>query len=161
MLNLANGAATQTQELKTAATYFETFLKDINGSVSDTDKVQDLQTNLNTALTSMKFALKWYVNKGKLLEYVADHCKAGEKSLQDIFTDGENYFKISGVNCEDKGVPYATFSTLEYTMKTMATNGGYSHDCILNSQEKKKNVCRLVFHFITFPSRHMILIHMA
>ena len=123
----------------------ETFLKDINGSIKDTQKVQQLQTNLITGLSSIKFLLKCYVNKAKLLVYVDDHCKSGEKSLQEIFTDAEKYFQVSGTNCEDKGVPYATYSSLEPVMKNMAAQGGYNADCILNNEDKRKEACRLVY----------------
>ncbi|KAK3742447.1 hypothetical protein QZH41_011421 [Actinostola sp. cb2023] len=142
---LAEGSATKTADITFAIASLGTFLLQINGSVSDPTKTRNLMIDLNKGLTSIKFLLKCYVAKGKLLTYVSDRCKNGTESMANLYTEGIKSFKVDGANCivDANGTPYANLASLNETINNMAKDQGYNIDCILNSEEKKKEACRL------------------
>ncbi|KAK3727327.1 hypothetical protein QZH41_018175, partial [Actinostola sp. cb2023] len=141
---LAEGSATQTADITSAIDSIGTFLLQINGSVSDATRTRSLMVDLNTGLTSIKFLLKCYVAKGRLLNYVSEQCKNGTNSLASLYTEGVNAFGANGDNCiiDDNGTPYTNFDNLRATITNMSKADGYNIDCVLNNPDKKKEACR-------------------
>jgi len=143
ILNLVKGASSQNSVTVETAANLTSFIDDISSAVKakNNDDITALQNKLSKALDHVAYTYDCFVRKAQAINSVITNCKLGAADLQTLYDNEKSKMETCVVESEAKTAIYLSFDTLKTAVETEAEKTGFSANCPLNSEDKKKLIC--------------------
>ena len=131
-----------TPKLQSASKMIGEYITSINSTLEiNRDEAFAMEKNLTSALMTLKFLMKCYLARAKVLHFCEFQCKEGTAgSLTYIFNKAKPLFKVKG-NCLSVGVKKLILAEVKKGIAAKAKKEKYSADCSLNDKVKQRLVC--------------------